>query len=77
MLKCGFTFFATTPHRAMLENGSAQPQALYQAEAVKAKLLVNLGLDRMLRKRQATEVSNQETYFMFNIMFEPLSSRLT
>lgn len=69
VLKCSFTFFATTPHRATLENWSMQPQALYKAEAVKAKLLVNLGLDHMLRKRQATEVLNQETYFMFNTMF--------
>lgn len=75
-LKRSFMFFATTPRRARLENRSTQPQALYKVEAVKAKLLVNLGLDRILRKRQATEVWNQETYFMFNTVFERLSNRV-
>ena len=59
----------------MLENQSTQPQVPYKAESVKAKLHVNLEL-HMLRKRQATEVSNQAIYFIFTIMFDPLSSRV-
>lgn len=46
---------------------------LYKAEAGKAKLLVNLGLDHMLRESQATEALNQETCFMFNITFKLLA----
>lgn len=76
MLKCSFTFFATALRRATLENRSTQPRALYNTEAVEAKLLVKLGLGRLLGKRWASEVPNQEIYFMFNIMFEPLSSRV-
>lgn len=76
VLKCSFTFFATTPHTARLENQSMQPQALSRAETIKAKLLVNRGLGRMLRRRRASEIWNQKTYSMFNISFEPLSSRI-